>query len=113
MILTVAVVVFLIGSIAYVGGALMGRPDVALIGAILIIGLGGTAMTDGIVVKTGEVQTTTNNTTTIEHTYEEVSIHPDFPLGAVVLLLGGVMSFHAIGLIDEVDWRMGEGEDKN
>lgn len=56
--LLVAGVVGGFGSLVFAAGFFLGRPGLAMLGAILVIGIGGAGMVDGYQVKTGQEQWT-------------------------------------------------------
>lgn len=103
MILTSAAVVAGLGFVLFIAGSALDRPEVAMFGAIIVVGIGGTGAMDGYQVKTGEVHKTdeANNTTVINNTYEDLSIHTDFPLDIVIILLGAVMLMSSAGEASE------------
>lgn len=106
MIFETAVMLTSIGLVLYMAGYYFDRPELAMFGAIIIIGIGAAGVVDGYEVRTGEEREITNvseNETVevVNHTYEDVEIHGDFPLPIVVLLLGAVMLIGAAGEASE------------
>jgi hypothetical protein len=101
MILTTAAVLSLFGIVAFAIGSIYGHPGVAMFGAIIIIGVGGTGVVDGIQIKTGETHTETNNTTVIEDNYEDITTHSQFPFPVVWLLFGAVLLVSSLGEASE------------
>lgn len=106
MILQTAIAIAGIGFVAYALGHLFNRYGVAMIGAIIVIGVGASIMTGGVQVAVGEDQVTINesgdktvtNSTTV---YEDVDTQSDFPVGVVVLALGAVMLIGTTGEASE------------
>lgn len=72
MILQTAALLLAVGFIAYALGKVTDRPGVAMIGAIVVIGVGATAMTGGIQVATGE--DVTERTNTVEQRYDDIGM---------------------------------------
>lgn len=108
MILTTVAVLVGIGLALFATGHHFDRPEIAMFGAIIIIGVGAGGAVDGYQVQTGEVQVTENTAenetvTTINETYDDVSVHTEFPLAIVLLLLGAVMLIGASGEASEAD----------
>lgn len=107
MLIEVAGVFSLLGIVMFMGGMAYDRPELMMIGAIVVIGIGGTGAVQGFQVQTGseEVQTynnTTNTTTTeINEQYEDVSAISSFPLELIVLLIGVIMLMTATGRASE------------
>lgn len=97
MILTTAAFLTTVGLVAFVLGHSYGYQGIAVIGAILIVGVGAGAMVDGIETQTGERQIDVDNSTTeVERVYEPIGVSTSFPVGLVVLLLGGAMAGQAL-----------------
>lgn len=111
MILEAAAAIGVLGLILFVAGFATDRPELAMFGALFVIGVGAGGMIDGYQVQTGEVRTTVNNSstnesvTTINATYEDIEVHPDFPLDIVIILLGAVMLIGSSGAASEADLR--------
>jgi hypothetical protein len=105
MILQTAGFFVALGFLAFIGGYMFNRPEIAMIGAVIVIGVGGTAMVDGLEVKTGEYKVATNTTngtnTTIEYQYAPVETQSDFPVDFIILVLGTVMLLGATGEASE------------
>jgi len=95
-----AITVFGIGVWAV--GTAIRRPDVAAIGSIVVIGIGGSAILgEGILVEAGASQVVQNNTTIINTTYEPLETAASFPFDIVVLFLGSIMLFQSLGEASE------------
>lgn len=102
MLLETSVAIASLGFITFVVGGILRRPELAMIGAIIVIGLGATMELDGVQVKTGEIHNTTDsNETVISNQYEDIATHSEFPFGIVVILLGVVMFFIGSGEASE------------
>jgi len=111
MIFEIAALVGIAGIILFALGFWFERPELAMFGALLVIGIGIAGMYSGYQIESGEIRTTitddqTNETvTTIDKTYKEIEIHPDYPLDIIVLLLGAVMLIGSAGAASETDLR--------
>lgn len=86
-----------LGLALFVIGLFGGRPELTLIGAIVIVGIGGVGVLDGYEVATGQVQAfnNTSNTTTINTTFQPVKSIEQFPVGVIIAIIGGLMFFAA------------------
>ena len=125
MIITVAAATLSLGFIGWILGTIFNYPSVAVIGAVIIVGVGAMAMSNGLEYKTGEIEMESGNTTsnsTIEHgevnnttvqtgenqtetvnstvttinQYEELDTPTNLPLGALITLLGGVLVLRSL-----------------
>ena len=108
MILESFLAMLAVGFVVFVLGHITGRPDIGLIGGILVMGVAGVALLSGLEVQTGqfivETQNATTNTTetTVKYTYEDISSITNFPFELIVLLTGSVMAFKSLGEISEI-----------
>lgn len=107
MMLSAAAALGVLSMVLFLGGLLVDRPELAMFGAIIMIGVGASGAVDGINVKTGEVEVTneTANETYVNGTFEDVETHTGFPLDIVLLLLGAVMLIGGAGEASEADQR--------
>lgn len=98
MILTVAAFLSAIGFGSWIIGSIFEYHGVAFVGATIIVGVGALGMVDGYEHRAGKVeQTTADNETTVERTYEPVETPlANFEPGVLVLLLGGVLGFRSL-----------------
>jgi len=116
MILNTALFLLAAGMAAFALGKIFKRPGVAMIGAIIIIGVGATALTGNIQVATGEdteeweeydpnrgQNVIYTNSTTV---YTDIETAADFPVGAVLMSLGAVMLIGATGEASEKELKV-------
>lgn len=70
---------------------------IAVLGAILVVGVGGVVLSDGLQRESGTVERTVNSSYTekIPQT-EPIDLLPQTPTGAVWMLLGGVLTLQAV-----------------
>ena len=102
MLLVTAAVLSGFGIIAFILGGVFDHPGLGMFGAIIIIGVGGTAAVDSVQIKTGETHTEgANNSTVIEDNYQDISTHSRFPFPIVWLLFGAVMLVGSLGEASE------------
>ena len=107
VLLTTAAVFAALSIILFVAGLALQRPEIAMFGAVIMIGVGGMGVAQGYQVESGEVQTetfneTTNTTTTeVEMQYEDVDSIANFPLELLIVLLGAVMLMSGAGEASE------------
>lgn len=102
MILTTFIAIFAIGLATFALGSIISRPDIAVVGAVIILGVGGVALVEGIVVQTGEtIEETENNVTIVQDTYSDISTLTSFRFEFVVLLLGALMVFKSLEELSE------------
>jgi hypothetical protein len=87
-----------VGLVGFAVAAMLGYKGVAVISAMLIVGVGAAAMVDGgLAVQSGKVVTQTGaNTTVTEPTYRTVQTTDRFPLEVLILLLGSVLTLRGI-----------------
>lgn len=98
MILQTATVLALIGFATWLIGLLLDYRGVAVIGAVIVVGVGAAVTEDGgLTQKTGEIETTApDNTTEVEYQYEPVETPGQLNLGVLIMLLGGVLVLHGL-----------------
>lgn len=97
MILTTAAFFSALGLAVWLLGELRDYRGIAVIGAILLIGVGSAAMIGGLEVQTGEIATELNNSTVeTEHQYSPIGTTTSFPTGMVLTLLGGAMALRSL-----------------
>lgn len=106
MLLQTAAIFAGLGIAFFVIGLVFDRPELALFGAIIVIGVGGTGVVQGYQVAVGEnvtIENVSSNTTveTSETTYEDVTAISSFPLEIIVLLLGAIMLISSAGEASE------------
>ncbi|MGZ0745732.1 hypothetical protein [Haloparvum sp. AD34] len=97
MILTVAAFLTILGFIGWISGELLGYPEIAIIAAVIVLGVGSMVAIDGLQYRDGKVETNTSaDETTIEYQYQSVETIPSLELGALWMLLGGVMALRSL-----------------
>lgn len=94
MILTTAATLLAVGFVAVAFGYLFGHYEVAVIGGILILGVGAVITGGSLEQSVGEIETETQvdgeNVTETETVTEPIETPQRLPLGALVMLLGGI-----------------------
>jgi hypothetical protein len=86
-----------VGFVAFILGAVFSYQSVAVIGAVMIVGVGAVITTSGVEHRTGEVVTnSTANETVHEFTYERTETPTNLPLGTLFMLLGGVLALRGL-----------------
>ena len=98
MILTsVAFLVTLGFALFVLGNVVPGIPEgytqaIAVLGAVIVLGVGAGVSVDGLSYKSGEVHSTnsTTNTTTIEYQYQAVGLPVKLPLGLLLMIFGAL-----------------------
>jgi len=97
MILTVSGFLTAVGFISWTLGYIFDLTGVAVIGGVLVFGVGAMVTADGLAYKTGETQVAGNdNVTEVTNEYETVETPTRMPLGTLVMLLGGALVLHSI-----------------
>jgi hypothetical protein len=97
MILSVFVVLAAVGFLLWTGGYLLGYTGIAVIGAAFVLGAGAMVTLGGLEYKTGEVHSQTSaNETVVENQYSTVDAPTRFPLGILVMLVGGLLNVRAL-----------------
>lgn len=106
MILQTTALLLALGLVVFVLGHFTGNPGLAMIGAIIVIGVGATGMVDGIEVRDGQVETVneTTNETMIEYTYRPIGSVSGFPVPEVITILGAVGLISGAGRASEEDY---------
>lgn len=107
MILTTYAVLSVLGLVVFFGGMVIGRPDIAFIGAIFVMGTGAIAASSGLEVPAGsetvEYENEDNETVTNETTvYEPIADHSSFPVEIMTVLVGALFGFAAAGRMSEL-----------
>lgn len=103
MLLILAATFTALGFVGWIVGTLLEMPGVAVISAILVVGVGAGIMTDGLDVRDGHVETnTTDSQTEVAYTYAEFEPNQQWPLGELWLLLGGIMTLRGFSQVQEL-----------
>jgi hypothetical protein len=92
MLLIPAVVLTGLGFLTWAAGMAGDYTGLAALGAILVVGVGGMVLTDGLEREAGTIERTINSSTTetIPKT-TSIDLLPQTPTGAVWMLIGGAM----------------------
>lgn len=102
MLLVTASLLSVFGFLTWIAGSVLDYHGVAAVGAVVIVGVGAAAMTDGIQRHAGAVETNVSaNETQISHEYEPIDTPNQFPLGVIVMLVGSLMAFRSLASIGE------------
>lgn len=98
MILTTAAFLSALGFGIWILGWLFGYPEIAVIGGIVVFGLGFMITTQGLQYESGEIETELGDgEVETESVYSDVELPTSLSLGTLVMLVGGV------GLIRSLD----------
>jgi len=92
MLLIPAVTLTGLGLVVWLVGIFGEYHGLAALGAVLVVGVGGMVLTNGLEQNAGTIEKQVNSTTTekIPQT-EPIDLLPQTPTGAVWMLMGGVM----------------------
>jgi hypothetical protein len=102
MILQTAALLLALGVGVFVLGAALGFKEVAVIGAVIVVGVGAIVGVSGLQYRDGtETTAVTNSTTnttveTTEFVYERTDTPTHLPLGTLVMLLGGLLTLRGL-----------------
>ena len=97
------VILIALGVGIWLAGNWMGYPEVVVIGAVIVLGAGGSAALGDLVYKSGEIHNTTAaNETAISNQYESVPVPNRLPIGGVVMILGGMGTVRGLEVWDEM-----------
>lgn len=97
MILPVAVFLSTLGFAAWIIGAVIDDPGLAVIGGVLVVGVGAMITTGSLEYRSGETETNVSaNETQISYEYASADTPERLPLGALVMLLGALFTFHGL-----------------
>jgi len=97
MLLIPALAITALGLLIWVAGLQMGYKGIAVIGAVLVVGVGATVLTGGLQREAGTTEEQINNsTTTISVQKEPVQLISSFDAGLVLSLLGGAMTLQGL-----------------
>jgi hypothetical protein len=105
VILLTATLLVLFGFLAFIVGNVRGYTALAVIGGVLIVGVGASVHDSGLEHKTGVQKTITNesaNTTTVETQaeYQQVQLPLNLPLGFLILLMGALLCLQSLTEVD-------------
>lgn len=97
MILTVAAFLSALGLVTWVIGFYLRFTGMAVIGAVLLLGVGAMVMIDGLEHEAGEIETEDADGTVERQTmYDPVETGQSFPLGALLTILAGVLVMRSL-----------------
>lgn len=101
MILTLALALTALGIAGIAVGYVTDMTGVAVIGAVIIVGVGATVTVTGLQYRDGQTKTHYNNstgpdTTEVEPTYAELDTADKLPLGFLWMLFGAVPTLQFI-----------------
>jgi hypothetical protein len=97
MLATTAALLMGVGFVAFVLGAVFQYQGVAVIGAVLILGVGAVVTVSGVEHRSGEVVTTQpDNSTVHDFQYERTETPQNLSLGTLLMLLGGVLALRSL-----------------
>lgn len=98
MILSTAVFLTGLGVVVWALAEVFSYRGIAVLGAVLVVGVGTAVMVGGLEYQAGETQIETDggNTTEIEYEYQEIGTTSSFPTGMILTLLGGTMMLRSI-----------------
>jgi len=92
MLLIPAVTLTGLGLVVWLIGIVGNYQALSALGAILVVGVGGMVLTDGLERENGVTEYAVNNTTTeIVPQTQQIDLLPQTPTGAVWMLIGGVL----------------------
>jgi len=97
MLLIPAVTLTGLGLVVWLVGIFGEYHGLAALGAVVVVGVGGMVLTDGLERESGEIEKQVNSTTTetIAQT-QPIDLLPQAPTGAVWMLMGGVMLLQGV-----------------
>lgn len=97
MLLTSAVILTALGFVVWGAGIVGDYTALAALGAVLVVGVGGMVLTDGLERTNGEVREVVgNDQTVVTPQTTEINLLPQTPTGAVWMLIGAVMFMHGV-----------------
>jgi hypothetical protein len=105
MLLTIALGLSALGFVGIAVGAAFDMTGVAVIGAVIIVGVGATVTTQGLQYRDGQTVEKefrnesgefVNNESAVEATYREVETADQLSIGFLWMLLGGGPALHFI-----------------
>lgn len=97
MILSTAAFLCAIGFVAWILGTLFNQTEIAVIGGVLILGVGAMGATDGFQHRAGQIESTNaDNETITEFQYERIDQTTNFSAGGLIMLLGGLGIIRAL-----------------
>jgi len=97
MLLLPAVTLTSLGLVVWAVGMAGDYQGLAALGAVLVVGVGGMVLTDGLQQQSGEIERTVNSsvTETIPQ-HEPIDLLPQTPTGAVWMLIGGTLLLQGV-----------------
>jgi len=102
MIITVAAFLTTLGFAGFVVGSVFEMREVAVIGGVLIVGVGAMVTQNGLSHRSGEVtQNVSADTSATEYEYQRVETQTQLPLGTMWMLLGGALVLRSLTRLSE------------
>lgn len=113
MLIEIAALIGVAGFGVWTIGVALDYPGVALLGGVMVVGLGATVVDSGLTYQDGHVEhlnqtslsenetadnstSMTNATTSVEPRYSQVPQTQNFSIGLILLLIGGLTSLQSI-----------------
>jgi len=101
VILVTATLLVLFGFLAFILGNVRGYTAIAVVGGVIVVGVGASVAQTGLEHKTGErkvIQNETANRTTVEVNAEHqpVDLPLNLPVGFLILLTGALLCLHSL-----------------
>jgi len=105
VILLTATLLVLFGFLAFIVGNVRGYTALAVIGGVIVIGVGASVTDSGLEHQTGERQVITNESANrteveIQAQYEPVQLPLNLPVGFLILLTGALLSLQSLTEVD-------------
>jgi len=99
MLLATALALSLFGLVVWAAGLQFGYTGVAVLGAVLVVGVGASVLGTGLQQRAGTVEQSPNSTTTVISVQTApVTFVSSFNAGLIWTLLGGVLTLQATNL---------------
>ena len=101
MLLTPAAFLVLSGFVLFVIGNVRGYTGVAVIGGVLIVGVGASVVDTGLRYESGEERIITNESAnetvvSVDKQYQHTQTPINLPLGLLVMVAGGLLSIQSL-----------------
>jgi len=101
VILVTASILVLFGFVLFVAGNLFDQTALAVVGGVIVVGIGSSVVDSGLQHKVGEQRVITNETAnrTVVNTdaeYREVQMPMNLPFGFLILLVGALLVFQPL-----------------
>lgn len=80
----------------FILGWVTGYHELAVIGAVIVFGLGAGVTAEGLEVESGEVEIEENGTVTTETQYSDVGLSTSIPFGTLLMFVGASMLLRSL-----------------